>query len=71
MAKKTVARTRPKNQKLNVEDHIASTPTGHGRKPIPRIGSLYFAAYTGLLVDTILLSNGVWDEAYPYRHVVV
>jgi len=38
-AKKTVARTRPKNLKLNVEDHIASMPTGHGRKPIPRVSS--------------------------------
>ena len=35
MAKKTVAQTWPKNQKLNVEDHIASMPTEHGRKPIP------------------------------------
>jgi hypothetical protein len=39
MAKKTVARTRPKNLKLNMEDHIASTPTEHERKPIPHIGS--------------------------------
>jgi hypothetical protein len=37
--KKTVARMWPKNQKLNVEDHIESTPTKHERKPIPRIGS--------------------------------
>jgi hypothetical protein len=71
VAKKKMARTRPKNLKLNVEDYIASTTTGHGRKPIPRIGSRYFAAYTGLLVDTILLSNGLWDQTYPYRHVAV
>jgi hypothetical protein len=32
---KMVARTWPKNQKLNMEDHVASTPTGHERKPIP------------------------------------
>jgi hypothetical protein len=36
---KKMAQTQPKNLKLNVEDHITSMPTGHGRKPIPRIGS--------------------------------
>ena len=39
MAKKTVARTLPKNLMLNMEDHIASTPSKHGRIPIPRAGS--------------------------------
>ena len=34
-AKKIKGSNVAKNQKLNVEDHIASTPTGHGRKPIP------------------------------------
>ena len=34
-AKKAVARTRPKNLKLNVEDHIASTPAGYERNPSP------------------------------------
>ena len=28
-----------KNQKLNVEDHIASTPTGPRKKTYPRVGS--------------------------------
>jgi hypothetical protein len=56
---------------LNVEDHIVSTPTRHGRKHIPHAGSLSSIACTSLLVETILLSNGVWDQAYPYRYVVV
>ena len=76
---KNKAQTRPRKQelergqkhKLNVEDHIASTPTGYGRKPIPRIGSWQSAAYTDLLVDIVPLSNWVWDQAYPYRHVAI
>jgi hypothetical protein len=44
MTKKIVAWMRPKNQKLNVKDHIATMPTRYGRKPIPRIGSWYFIA---------------------------
>ena len=55
---------------LNVEDHIATTPTGPRRTHI-RVGSWYSAAITGLLVEIILLSNGVWDQVYPYRHVAV
>ena len=70
-AKKSVARTWPKNLTLNVEDHIASTPTRQGRKPIPCARSWSSVAYIGLLVETILLSNRVWDLVYPYRHMVV
>jgi hypothetical protein len=55
---------------LNVEDHIATTPT-RPRKVHIRVGSWYSAAITGLLVEIILLSNGVWDQVYPYRHVAV
>ena len=35
MAKKIVARTRPKNLKLNMEDDIASTLTKYERNPSP------------------------------------
>jgi hypothetical protein len=37
--KKIVAQMWPKNLMLNVKDHIASTSTRHGRKPIPCAGS--------------------------------
>jgi hypothetical protein len=43
---------------------------GHGRSLI-RACSWYFVANTGLLVEIILQSNRVWDQVYPYRHVVV
>ena len=66
-----MAQTWPKNQKLNVEGHISSTLTRYERKPIPPNGSWQSTSYTGLLVDIIPLSNGVWDQVYPYRHVVV
>ena len=71
MAKKNKGSNVDKNQKFNVEDHIASTPTGPRKKTYPRVGSWYFTAYTGLLVEVILLSNGVWDQVYPYRHVAI
>ena len=71
MAKKTVARTRPKNLKLNVEDHIASTPIGPRKKTYHRVYSWYSAANPSLLLETILQSIGVWDQVCPYRHVDV
>ena len=71
MAKKTKGSNADKNQKLNVEDHIASTLIGPQKKTYPRVGSWYSTAYTGLLVEIILLSNGVWDQTDPYRHVAV
>ena len=66
-----MAQTWPKNQKLNVEGHISSTLTRYERKPIPPNGSWQSTSYTGLLVDIIPLSNEVWDQVYPYRHVAV
>jgi hypothetical protein len=71
MTKKTKGSNVAKNQKLNVEDHIASMPTRPWKKTYPRVGSWYSATYTGLLVEIILLSNGMWDQVYPYRHVAV
>jgi hypothetical protein len=56
---------------LNVEDHLATTPTGPWKITYIRACSWFSAANTGLLVRTILLSNGVWDQVYPYRHVAV
>jgi hypothetical protein len=77
--KKNMARTRQRKQglkcgqkqNLNVEDHIAATPTGPKKKTYPPCWHLIFHYLPSLLVGIILLSNGVWDQAYPYRHVVV
>jgi hypothetical protein len=50
MAKSNQGLEHGQNQKLNVEDHIASTPTGPQKNTYPRVGSWYSAANTGLLV---------------------
>jgi hypothetical protein len=39
MAKKIKGSNVAKNQKLNVEDHIASMPTGPWKKTYPYVGS--------------------------------
>jgi len=56
---------------IYVEDHIATTPTEHGRSLSNRVCSCYSVANAGLLVGIILLSNGVRDQTYPHRHVAV
>ena len=39
MAKKNKGSNAAKNQKLNIEDHIASTPIGPRKKTYPHVGS--------------------------------
>ena len=71
MAKKNKGSNVAKNQKFNVEDHIASTPTGPRKKTYPHVFSWYSTVNTNLLIEIILQSNRVWDQVYPYRHVDV